>query len=100
MLDSPSINNLSKTLEVTRAHKMRKQSEAGDKEEFFKKVHEKLEDKEKKKREDEFYRTDEVDVSHTEENAKLKEENDPNYSVNKADSDLPGSRGKSIDIKI
>ena len=101
MLDSPALtNNLSKTLEVTRTHKIRKQSAAGEKEDFFKKVQEKLGEKEKKKKEDDFYRSDEVDFKSVESDEKMNNESDKISSVNKADKERPGSMGKSIDIKI
>ena len=100
MLDSPALtNNLSKTLEVTRTHKIRKQSEAGDKEEFFKKVQEKLGEKERKKKEDNFYRSDEAKFEAIEGDEKVDNEK-KNSSVNKADKEQLGSMGKSIDIKI
>ena len=101
MLDSPALtNNLSKTLEVTRTHKIRKQSGVGEKEDFFKKVQEKLDEKEKKKKEDDFYRSDEVDFKSVEGDEKMNNESDKISSVNKADKEQPGSMGKSIDIKI
>ena len=102
MLDSPALNNnLSKTLEVTRTHKIRKQSGTGDKEDFFKKVQEKSEGKEKKSKEDEFYRSDEVEVELSEgENKNENDENNKINPVNKADNESTGSVGKSIDIKI
>ena len=101
MLDSPVLtNNLSKTLEVTRTHKIRKQSGVGEKEEFFKKVQEKTEEREKKKKEDDFYRSDEVELKPAEGDAKIINEGDKISSVNKADKEQSGSMGKSIDIKI
>lgn len=101
MLDSPAVtNNLSKTLEVTRTHKIRKQSGAGDKEEFFKKVQEKLGEREKKEKEDNFYRSDEAKFETDEAETKVNNENDNNSTVNKADKEQSGSMGKSIDIKI
>ena len=102
MLDSPAVsNNLSKTLEVTLTHKIRKQAGADDKEDFFKKVQEKLGEKEKKKKEDQFYRSDEVEVESPEGKDKRRnEENDKIDPVNKADKELAGTMGKSIDIKI
>lgn len=102
MLDSPAVsNNLSKTLEVTRTHKIRKQAGADDKEDFFKKVQEKLGEKEKKKKEDQFYRSDEVEVESPEGKDKNgNTENDKINPVNKADKELAGPMGKSIDIKI
>ena len=101
MLDSPALtNNLSKTLEITRTHKIRKQSGVGEKEDFFKKVQEKLGEKEKKKKEDDFYRADEVELESVEGDAKVNSESDKDSSVNKADKEQSGSMGKSIDIKI
>lgn len=97
MLDTPAVNNnLSKILEVTRTHKTRKQSGAGDKKDFFKKVKEKLGEKEKNKKEDNFYRSDDVEIELAEGDAKT----DKISPVNKADKEQPGSMGKSIDIKI
>lgn len=101
MLDSPALSNkLSKILEVTRTHKIRKQSAAGEKEDFFKKVKEKLGEKEKKKKEDNFYRSDEVKFEPAEGDTKTDNESNKTSSVNKADKEQPGSMGKSIDIKI
>lgn len=101
MLDSSALtNNLSKTLELTRTHKIRKQSGVGEKEDFFKKVQEKLSEKEKKKKDDDFYRADEVEFESVEGDAIINNESDKNTTVNKADKEQPGSMGKSIDIKI
>ena len=101
MLDSPALtNNLSKTLEVTRTHKIRKQSGVGKKEEFFKKVQEKLGEREKKKKEDNFYRSDKVELEPAEGDVKTNNESDKVSSANKADKEQSGSMGKSIDIKI
>lgn len=101
MLDTPAVNNnLSKILEVTRTHKTRKQSGAGDKKDFFKKVKEKLGEKEKNKKEDNFYRSDDVEIELAEGDAKTDNKRDKISPVNKADKEQPGSMGKSIDIKI
>lgn len=100
-MDSPALtNNLSKTLEVTRTHKIRKQSGVGEKEEFFKKVQEKLGEREKNKKKDDFYRPDEADFESVGKDEKIDNESEKNRSANKADKEQVGSMGKSIDIKI
>lgn len=99
MLDSSAIKGvLSKTLELTRTHKVRKQSSTGEKDEFFKEVRDKIGDRESSGRGKDHYRPDEVDLQEAEED----KDQQSNHVLpeNKANKDLPGVVGKSVDIKI
>ena len=99
MLDSPTVQSvLSKTLELTRTHKVRKQSSMGEKDEFSKEYREKIGDRERSDSRKDQYRPDEVDLHGAEED----DEERPEHVLleKKANKDLPGVVGKSVDIKI
>ena len=99
MLDSPPVKSvLNKTLELTRTHKVRKQSSIGEKDDFSKEVREKIRDRESSDRRKDQYRPDEVDLHNAEED---KDERSEHVLLEKkVNKDLPGVVGKSVDIKI
>ena len=99
MLDSPAVKSvLSKTLELTRTHKVRKQSPTGEKDGFSKEVREKIRDRESSGSRKDQYRPDEVDLHNAEED---KDERSEHVLLEKkVNKDLPGVVGKSVDIKI